>query len=393
MFKRTRAKLRGPLARFCDASLAFALAALAGCACKPAPYPPQSATLPDKFLVVDWQVEERTALEAAAARGVVVVAYDGRRISVLSNCRAPGRYVYTAGAGPNEEYYALKDALQIGARLPLFEGNLGAEYTKDRALQVRTVTVGEWNSSLPVTRFDLSDQCRHATHVVSALSIGAFELESVDSTHANAELGWKGVGASGHSDASRSMLRSGGDHRQCSTRQGDNTPPDKCNHPVRVELAAIGDPTAVPTEEKLVGQWEGPGQTEMGRETLQWTMNLTIQSAPTVGRCADVKYTLKSTGEPCSGHWVCEALDPTQTMLRAKEVLTDPGSWCKTGAEVVMTVRGIGAASVSYRGDFSDWADLQRPPQAGPAPPAPTPPSSADPTDAGAPPPVQPPTH
>ncbi len=342
--------------------------ALALCACGPKPPPATAQPLPDKFLVVDWQVAERTALEAAAQRGVVAVRYDGKQIHVLPNCRAPGKYQYWSGNGPNPDVFALKDSSQVGARLPLWAVTLGGEYATHQTLHIRTVTVGEWMSPLRVTRFDLPPECAAATHVVEAISVGAFEVESAASSKASAELGWQGIGAEAGTDKSRHVLRRAGDHRKCRAQAGATSPPGECDHPVRIELAAIADPALLPVEEKLGGAWEGPGRTEIENgETVHWKMTLKLSDPPKVGRCADVEYQLEGS-EPCAGYWVCDEVGAAQTMIRASEVLTNRSTWCETGAVVVMTVRGVGAASITYRGNYSDWADLQRPPAPAPGP-------------------------
>jgi hypothetical protein len=339
--------------------------ALLGCGPKPPPATAQ-LLLPDKFLVVDWQVAERTALEAAAQRGVVAVKYDGKQVHVLPNCRAPGKYQYTSGVGPNPDAYALKDSSEVGARLPLYAITLGGEYATHQTLHIRTVTVGEWTSPLRVTRFDLPPECAGATHVVEAISVGAFELESAVSATAGAELGWQGIGAEASTDKNRHVLRRAGDHRKCATRAGAQRPPGQCDHPVRIELSPIADPTLLPVEEKLGGVWEGPGRTAVENgETVHWKMSLELSDPPKVGRCADVEYELEGS-EPCAGYWVCDEVSAAHTMLRASEVLTNRSTWCETGAVVVMTVRGFGAASITYRGDYGDWADVQRPRPASP---------------------------
>ena len=50
----------------------------------------------EKPLIVEWPSADRAELEAVAKQAAVVVAYDGCEMRVLSNCQAPGKYVYTA---------------------------------------------------------------------------------------------------------------------------------------------------------------------------------------------------------------------------------------------------------------------------------------------------------
>ena len=82
---------------------------------------------PTTPLIVDWQPEQRTDLEAAIREGVVVVRLDKKGLKILAGCKLQhGDYGYV-GVVTKKEVIQLKTAQQVAANLPLTGGVLGAQ--------------------------------------------------------------------------------------------------------------------------------------------------------------------------------------------------------------------------------------------------------------------------
>src|SRR5687768_13644600 len=102
---------------------------------------------PSTPLIVDWQPEQRTDLEAAIRDGVVVVRLDDGGLKILGGCKlADGDYGYV-GVVTKKEVIQLKSAQQVAANLPLTGGMLGAEIggelSRGATLDIRLAIVGK----------------------------------------------------------------------------------------------------------------------------------------------------------------------------------------------------------------------------------------------------------
>ena len=94
---------------------------------------------------------------------------------------------------------------------------------------------------------DFRGDCEGATHVISALTVGAFKL----TTLAEAQVGGGGsfmvAGADAMSDARRATLNQDGNLPACESGTAhDWSPPDGCAAPVRLEVSSL-PPGDLPT--------------------------------------------------------------------------------------------------------------------------------------------------
>ncbi len=223
---------------------------------------------PSTPLIVDWQPEQRTDLEAAIREGVVVVRLDKKGLRILGGCRlAHGDYGYV-GVVTKKEVIQLKSAQQVAANLPLTGGMLGAEIggelSRGATLDIRLAIVGKhsttWNE---VTRKDLAGgkACARATHFIRGITVGAFTMKMNAEERAKAHA--KVLGQGGNTDHGKSSAVDSSDGRleDCDTADPDSPrPPGQCRALVRIQLEPIagGESKTVYTPEKPDPQPDRP---------------------------------------------------------------------------------------------------------------------------------------
>jgi len=212
----------------------------------------------DKPLIVEWPGAERAAMEAGVQRGTVVVRYDGCEMTLLSYCQAPGSYSYT-GVTPKDENVVIRNADELCAKVPLGAAKLEAELSTAGQLELAMRMVGRYDSAeRSLSSGQLKGACDGATHYVSGITVGAFELAS----GARAKIGGGtevlGVGAGARSEAERNTLSRDGELAACTSAR-DSLPPDGCAALLRVEVLPLGatsgssaPPPAVAPEQKLL---------------------------------------------------------------------------------------------------------------------------------------------
>jgi hypothetical protein len=195
-------------------------------------------------LVVDWSPTRRGALEAALRRGMLVVRYTGCRLEVLDQCHAAvgeATYAYVP-ITPKHEGHSFKTADDLYAQMPVGAAKLEGQLQSSGELRLEMDIVGRFESQLgelKSTELDGSG-CDEATHVLKAVSVGAFRLFSTASAK---ELG--AVSASTGSirssgSAEKESLSEDGKAEACAkATRSDDTPPDGCAALIRLELVPI----------------------------------------------------------------------------------------------------------------------------------------------------------
>jgi hypothetical protein len=154
---------------------------------------------PSRPMIVEWPTPDRAALDARARSGTVVVQAVGCRIVVLEGCTAPGRYGYTATTRKHQtESVRTRDELY--AKMPVGAAQLEAKLAASGSLDVAMSVVGTYVTDHgEVARGELTGACADATHVVSSITVGAFELDTVgaSATGAAAAAGRVQIGSGG----------------------------------------------------------------------------------------------------------------------------------------------------------------------------------------------------
>jgi uncharacterized protein len=200
---------------------------------------------PSTPLIVDWQPEQRTDLEAAIREGVVVVRLDKKGLRIVPGCKlVHGDYGYV-GVVTKKEVIQLKSAQQVAANLPLTGGLLGAELggelSRGATLDIRLAIVGKhattWNE---VTRKDLAGGCRGATHYIRGITVGAFTMKMNAEEKAKGQAKVLGQGGNTEHGKTSAVDTSDGRLEDCDQADPDAPrPPGQCRALVRIQLEPI----------------------------------------------------------------------------------------------------------------------------------------------------------
>ncbi|MBC8071634.1 MAG: hypothetical protein IAG13_25130 [Deltaproteobacteria bacterium] len=194
----------------------------------------------NKPLVVEWAAADRTQVEAGARRGIVAVRYVGCEMELLPACVLPGSYGYIATSAKRENVKVISQD-ELYAQMPVGALKLEAKLEREGELNVEMMIVGRKDADkTDFTTADLMGQCANATHVISGLTVGAFQFYAGRGLDAGAavELGNAGGGASTSRD--RSLLSSDGDLAACTSATAtDPMPPGQCAALLRVEVVPV----------------------------------------------------------------------------------------------------------------------------------------------------------
>jgi hypothetical protein len=189
-------------------------------------------------LVTEWPASEKANLEAQLAVGAVAVEYTGCSMRVLTQCSLPGRYGWLRTT-PSSDSLEIEDVDELYAKLPIGAASLEGELARSGKLTISTLVAGQLRLS-GATPADVPayGECARATHVVSAVAVGAFSLSGSGRAGARADLGVAGVALGARADRSAGVARSAGDWQACG--QGtDAAPHPNCRSPIQVVLWPI----------------------------------------------------------------------------------------------------------------------------------------------------------
>jgi hypothetical protein len=189
-------------------------------------------------LVTEWPASEKANLEVLSHSGAVAVAFSGCSLRVLPQCRVRGNYQWTRTT-PSTDSLEIKDADDLFAKLPLGAASLEGELKRTGRLAVKTVVAGQLRlDGASTSDVPNEGQCAQATHLVTALSVGAFSLtaggERLGSLGASIKLGE----AKAETSRSAEQLRSAGDFDSCGNST-DQSPNGNCASPIQVFLAPL----------------------------------------------------------------------------------------------------------------------------------------------------------
>ena len=198
-------------------------------------------------LLVEWSAADRGALESAAKQGTVVVRYADCELQLLARCKAPGSYRYTA-LSPKQEQIAIKDEDALYANIPVGAASLSGKLREGEQLDVNLKIVGQFGIDKDhLANRSVSGDCAEATHFVTALSIGAFELNTIRSSEAGGGASAFGAGVGADRSRRSESLRRDGDMSECGSstaRPSEAGPPPGCSAVLRVTLAPLADEPA-----------------------------------------------------------------------------------------------------------------------------------------------------
>ena len=203
-------------------------------------------------LIVEWPSADRAGLEAQVTKGLVVVKYQGCEMEVLRRCSASDTKYSYIPITRKRDRVTMRDADDLYANIPLGAAQLEGKLERAGELTVTMTMVGNWEAPQAEVRHDqLSGECRGATHIVTALTAGAFSFFAGGEAEVGGSVDSTIGGGSANSSASKEVLNEDGDEQACEVSTSeDKSPPDNCGALLRLEvaplLAAAPAPSAVP---------------------------------------------------------------------------------------------------------------------------------------------------
>lgn len=199
----------------------------------------QIAASQENPLVTEWPASEKSNLEARLREGAVAVSYSGCNMRLLPQCRMPGNYGWRRTT-TSTDVVEIRNADDLYAKMPLGAVSLEGELERTGRLAVQTTVSGQ----LQLVDFNpnLAAQdpgCTGATHVVGALSIGAFKLRSGGSVKASGGADVKVIGSfGGGTESEESLVREAGVPARCE-ESTESAPHMECSSPIQVFLRAL----------------------------------------------------------------------------------------------------------------------------------------------------------
>lgn len=190
----------------------------------------------DSPLVTEWPASEKARLETLLGNRAVAVAYSGCELRIVDQCSLAGKYAWrrTTLATDTVE---IQSADELWAKLPLGAASLEGELGRTGRLAVRTTVSGqlqlEGSGELPN-----DGTCSGVTHVVTAISVGAFRLMSGGSARAQGSVSTPLAGAGGAARREESLLREAGDPERC-REAADAGPNADCGSPIQLFLRPV----------------------------------------------------------------------------------------------------------------------------------------------------------
>ncbi|MCK9463736.1 MAG: DUF1566 domain-containing protein [Proteobacteria bacterium] len=167
--------------------------------------------------LVEWDATQKARMQATSQSGVLLVRYTGCDLEVLYGCERQGQYklVPTTPAS-STEYITSED--EVFAKLPIGALSLVAEFQQGDKWSLDYVIVGMRQASISaIKREELSGECAQATHYISGMAVGAYQLTSAARRMAGGGATVYGAGAGASSGAAVGALRQDGRYEKCNS--------------------------------------------------------------------------------------------------------------------------------------------------------------------------------
>lgn len=192
----------------------------------------------DQPLVTEWPAPYKARLEALLAQGAVAVEYTGCELKIVDRCKIPGSYAWHRTT-LSTDATQIRDEDDLYAKLPLGALSLAGELKTRGSLEVETTVVGQLQLVGKAADDATSGaECGRATHLVTALSVGAFRLVAGGEVSAGAKVEAGAAGAGLGTNQAKSTLRAAGDAEACRATR-DDAPNADCRSPIQIFLSPI----------------------------------------------------------------------------------------------------------------------------------------------------------
>lgn len=194
-------------------------------------------------LIVEWPNAQRGRLESVSKRNLVAIKYNGCELEQLTGCTVKtsvGNYAYWP-ITRKQSKVAIHNADELYANMPVGAVSLEGKLKTAGQLEVNMTIVGRYEA--PTHTFyknDLEGQCEGATHVIAALTTGAFTFSAGGDAEVGGGVTVGNAGAGGKSQSKKETLQSDGDETACArATNGDKTPPEGCGALLQIEVTAL----------------------------------------------------------------------------------------------------------------------------------------------------------
>jgi hypothetical protein len=197
-------------------------------------------------LVTEWQATEKARLEGLLAQGGVAVRYSGCEMTLLEGCRLEGSYAFQRTT-LSTDVLEIRNADELYAKLPLGAASLEGELRRSGRLAIRTTISGQMVFRGDPMRLPAGGTCAGATHMITAISIGAFKMLSGGVVGAGGGVELAGAGTGGKVSRAEEVLKEAGTPERCREAVEGAAQPD-CSSPIQVFLVPLPEqpPTPAP---------------------------------------------------------------------------------------------------------------------------------------------------
>jgi hypothetical protein len=198
----------------------------------------RAAATNESPLITEWSSAEKANLQARLRSGGLAVEFSGCGMRPLTGCTLRGSYRWQRTT-ISSEAIQIRNQDELFAKLPLGALALEGELARSGRLEVRTMVSGQYvlEGSTAADVPDYGD-CAQATHLLVAVSIGSFKLNSGGTLEmgGGAAMGPASTGA--HSSSSEVLLRESGDVESCKLST-DELPNIGCSSPIQAFLVPL----------------------------------------------------------------------------------------------------------------------------------------------------------
>ena len=199
-------------------------------------------------LVTEWSASSKARLEILLAatvedtdRYAVAVEYAGCELRIIDSCQSPAAYDWSRST-LSRDTVDINDADDLYAKLPLGAVALEGALKRSGHLSIQTTVAGQIRLKRDSIDFDAvaaDPGCAEATHVIQAVSIGAFRM--IEGGRGQARVGAAVVGigrAGGSTSRTEQLVREAGSDADCQqTTKGEPHP--GCRSPLQLFLLPI----------------------------------------------------------------------------------------------------------------------------------------------------------
>jgi hypothetical protein len=193
--------------------------------------------------LVEWDATQKARMQATSQGGVLLVKYSGCELEVLYGCERQGQYkLWPTTPASSTEYITSED--DVFAKLPIGALNLAAEFQQGDKWSLDYVVVGMRQASIAaIKREELSGDCTQATHYISGMAVGAYQLVSEARRKAGGGVTVYGAGAGASSGAAAGALRQDGKYEMCTGNDATADDP-RCQAIVQLFLEPVVEGSA-----------------------------------------------------------------------------------------------------------------------------------------------------